>query len=400
MPPEEEKKQMKILMLHGHYSDIGGSEVVINHQITGLRKRGHEVLFFCFGNKDIDEKNLIVIKEPESNLLRYVYQFLMNPKGYAKLKQTIKSFNPDIIHLHNIDKHILTFLLPVRKYKSIRSIHDFGNICPSFWGIYKDDQKICEQGIGFKCIKHRCLNPFLYPFYYYLFKIKHYFQKRMVHGYIAASYLMKKYMEQQGFKNISVAPYFTNSSCESPGSSAGKHVLYVGKLEENKGCESLIKAFRIVVDHIPKAKLTIVGSGTQENKLKSLSRYLNISKDINFVGSVSNNEIAKYYRDSAVVVVPSICMDNSPIVIYEALSFGKPVVATNRGGIPELIKNGHNGFLVHANNPQEMADAIINVISEKNAESYKVIAGNAVASSLRYSLDKYIDNLEATYNKL
>jgi glycosyltransferase involved in cell wall biosynthesis len=389
---------MKILMLHGHYSDIGGAEVFLNNQIIGLRERGHEVLLFCFGNKDIDEKNLIVIKEPKSNLIRYIYQFLINPKGYAKLRKTIKSFKPDVIHLHNIDKHILTFLLPVKNYKTFRTIYDFGIVCPSFWGIHKDDLKVCEQGISIKCIKHGCISPFLYPFYYYLFKIKHYFQKKRINGYTTATELLKNYMQNQGFKNIFVFPYFTTKHSYILENTMGKQILFVGRLEENKGCESLIRAFSIVNKNIPDATLTVVGTGLQESKLKNLSRSLNLAGNINFAGSVPNKEIAKYYLNSSVVVVPSICMDNSPIVIYEALSLGKPVIATNRGGNPELIKDGYNGFVVDANNLDEMAAAIVNLLNDKKL--YDTIADNAIVSSSQFDIGKYIDNLEMIYSKL
>ena len=155
---------MKILMLHDRYSDTGGAEVVINNQITKLKERGHVILLFSFGGKNINEKNLIVMKEPKSDFLKYVCQYLINLKGYVRLKKTIKSFKPDIIHLHNIDKHALTFLLPVKNYKTFRTIYDFGVVCPSFWGVHKDERKVCEQGIGIKCIKHGCITPLLYPF--------------------------------------------------------------------------------------------------------------------------------------------------------------------------------------------------------------------------------------------
>lgn len=391
---------MKILMLHGHYSDTGGAEVVINNQINGLRARGHEVLFFCFGEKNINQRNLVVVREPRSRFLRYVYQFLINPTGYIRIKKTIKSFRPDIIHLHNIDKHALTFLLPLKHYKTIRSIHDFGIVCPAFWGIHKDDRKVCEQGIGFKCIRHGCLNPCLYPLYYYLFKIKHSFQRKRVQGYITATHLMREYMENQEFRNIVVLPYFTDKRSAMAENTGKKEILFVGKLEENKGCESLIKAFGMVLEKIPDARLTLVGSGVQEINLKKLSRSMNISEKINFCGSVPNKNIAKHYIDATVVVVPSLCMDNSPIVIYEALSFGKPVIATDRGGIPELITNGYNGFLVNADHPEAMAEAIVNILGEKNGELYEIMTRHAFDSSLKYSVDKYVDNLESAYRKL
>ena len=92
-------------------------------------------------------------------------------------------------------------------------------------------------------------------------------------------------------------------------------------------------------------------------------------------------------------------MDNSPIVIYEALSFGKPVIATNRGGNPESMKNGYNGFVVDANNSdEEIAAAIINLLNDKKL--YNTMADNAILSSCQFDIDKYIDNLEIIYSKL
>jgi colanic acid/amylovoran biosynthesis glycosyltransferase len=93
-------------------------------------------------------------------------------------------------------------------------------------------------------------------------------------------------------------------------------------------------------------------------------------------------------------------MENSPIVIYEAFSFGRPIIASDRGGNSELIKNGYNGFLVNANNPEEIADAVINILNENHAELYRKIAGNALLSSDLYDADKYIDYLEMAYGKL
>lgn len=395
------KSEMKILMLHSHYSDIGGAEVMVNHQIAKLRERGHEVFYFAFGEKGIDEKNLTVIQEPQSRFLRYFHQFFIHPRGYAKLKEVIKTFNPDIVHLHNIDKHCLTFLLPISHHKTFRTIYDFGIVCPCGWGVHKDDLKVCRQGIGLKCIKHGCIHPLLYPLYRYLFQMKHHIQKRRVHGYATATELLKKYMQQQGFKNISVFPYFPPERITVLTSSVpAKKILFLGLLEKHKGCESLIRAFCIAVGDIPDATLTIVGSGSEQAQLKHLTRSLNVDGKVRFVGNVPHREIKKYYLETSVVVVPSIGMENSPIVAYEALSFGKPVIATHRGGNPELIQNGYNGFLVEANDAKQIADALVKILHDDNRDLYGMLAANAVESSRRYDIDKFVDHLEKAYSEL
>ena len=391
-------KKLKILMLHDDYSEVGGAEVLVNNKIKKLRECGHEVFFFSFGRENIDKKNLVVVKEPKSNILRYIYGVLINLEGYSKLKKVIKDFDPDIIHLHNIDKHILTFLLPIKNRNNFRTIYDFGIVCPSLWGVHKDDLQVCDQGIGLKCIRHKCISPFLYPIYYYLFRVKYYFQKKYVKGYTTTTELLKKYMESRGFKNVYVHPYFAPKKIDSLKKTRGKNILFLGRLEKNKGCEYLIRAFKAIARELPEAKLTILGSGSQEDNLKKISKESNLDRTIRFIKKVPNEKIGKYYLGSSIVVVPSVWMENSPVVIYEALSFGKPVITTDRGGNPELIQDGINGFVVSANNPLEISKAAIKLLSDDKL--YKKMAQNALTSSRKFDIEKYVDNLEKIYHGL
>jgi len=80
------------------------------------------------------------------------------------------------------------------------------------------------------------------------------------------------------------------------------------------------------------------------------------------------------------------------------LSFGKPVITTDRGGNPELIQDGINGFVVSANNPLEISKAAIKLLSDDKL--YKKMAQNALTSSRKFDIEKYVDNLEKIYHGL
>jgi len=265
------------------------------------------------------------------------------------------------------------------------------------WGVRRDDLKICTQQIGLKCVMHGCISAIFYPFRYYLFQIGKYYQQKRIGAYLAATDTLRDFMLAQEFKRIFVSPYFSALQGIPSFDYSEKKILFIGALEEHKGCDLLIRAFNIAANNIPDLRLTIAGGGTQKQKLKDLCRSLNLEDKINFTGIVSRNDINSHYSGAAIVVVPSLAMENSPLVIYEAFSFGKPVIATNRGGNVDLVIDGYNGFLVGPDNPYEMAQAIMNIFNKHNTTLYMSMAKNAFASSKLYSIDKYIDKLEELY---
>jgi glycosyltransferase involved in cell wall biosynthesis len=146
-------------------------------------------------------------------------------------------------------------------------------------------------------------------------------------------------------------------------------ILFVGRLAEKKGLEYLIKAMPDVIRKFRNAKLLVIGKGPTENKLKQLTKKLNLDRKIIFLGKMSNEQLPKYYASSDVFVGPSIITKSGDteglgIVFLEAISSGIPVIGTNVGGIPDIIKNNKTGLLVEQKNSKELSKAIIKMISD------------------------------------
>jgi len=131
-------------------------------------------------------------------------------------------------------------------------------------------------------------------------------------------------------------------------------ILYVGRLERRKNLGSLIEAFKLVTKKI-KCKLIIAGSGDQ-SFLKAIIPH-NIIKRIIFTGFVEDKVLKQLYNACDVFVLPSH-MEGFGLTLLEAMAAAKPVVASNVGGIPELVKNGVNGILVDNNSSKGLADAV------------------------------------------
>jgi glycosyltransferase involved in cell wall biosynthesis len=144
---------------------------------------------------------------------------------------------------------------------------------------------------------------------------------------------------------------------------SGKIILYIGKLNEKKGVTYLLRAFHAIARERADGTLVIVGSGLLEQSLKRETRRLELESRVTFAGQQGKDAVRKYLQAADLVVVPSIIdasgeTEGLPVVLLEALAAGKPVVATRVAGAPDVIVDGHNGFLAEPKNPEDLADKI------------------------------------------
>ena len=140
-------------------------------------------------------------------------------------------------------------------------------------------------------------------------------------------------------------------------------ILAIGRLIEDKGFHNLIEAMSYVVKEIPDVTLTIVGDGPFREELIRLSKDLSLQDKIAFKGGKPHSEIPRYIQESDLFVLPSMS-EGLPLVILEAMACGKAVVATDVGGIPDVIINGETGVLVKKNNPRDLSEAIVCLLSD------------------------------------
>jgi len=141
-------------------------------------------------------------------------------------------------------------------------------------------------------------------------------------------------------------------------------LLFVGRLTFYKGVEYVLQALSIIKKKINNVRLIIVGKGYLEKQLKALCASLGIEKSVIFAGRVSDNMLPKYYAAADVFVLPSTSIaEGFGIVLLEAMASGKPVVASNVGGIPEVIIDGSSGILVPPRETKDLAESVIHLLS-------------------------------------
>lgn len=150
-----------------------------------------------------------------------------------------------------------------------------------------------------------------------------------------------------------------------------KVILCVGRLIDLKGVDYLINAFATLSNKMDNAVLIIVGDGPEKINLERLTKELNIEDKVIFTGNIENDLVGGYYLVSDVFALPSITTyyaDACPLVVNEAMYFGKPVITSDAVGTTFMIKNGENGYVVPEKNSNALCEAIYKVINNPNLE--------------------------------
>lgn len=147
-------------------------------------------------------------------------------------------------------------------------------------------------------------------------------------------------------------------------------LLTVTRLVERKGIKYLVQAMPRILRTMPKAMLVIAGDGPERCDLEGEVRRLKLNGNVVFFGKVSEDRLIRLYRTSDVFVLPAIVdsdgnTEGLGVVLLEAMSMQKPVVASRVGGIPEVVIHGQTGMLVEPGNPEELANAVTYLLRNK-----------------------------------
>lgn len=171
-------------------------------------------------------------------------------------------------------------------------------------------------------------------------------------------------------------------------------LLFVAGLHPRKGLPDLIHAFDVVSAVFPLAKLNIVGDGPYADQYKSLAASLSCAKAIVFHGGIDDPR--PYFSASDIFILPSLA-EPAGLVLSEACEAGCAIVATNVGGIPEMLDGGKAGILTPANDPLSMARALMDLLGDEDALKRAKVSARANVG--RLSLDRVVKETLEVYRE-
>ena len=292
---------------------------------------------------------------------RVVYSF----HAKRNLERLIRKTRPDIAHLHMIDHQISPSILPVLKRAGIpvvQTLHTYKAICPNYRFFVMHEKRICEKclhGAYYHPVIERChqrsaLSGGLLAVEAYVHALLRTY-RRCIDLFIAPSAFMGRKMVEGGYppERIRHLPYTIRLEDYPVRYGSDGYFVFYGRLSEEKGVATLLRAMR----GIGRSRLKIIGDGPERAALQKLAEDLKLT-NVEFTGSLKGRALQQGVLGAQFVVVPSEWYENSPLVIYEAFTMGKPVIGSRIGGIPELVGEGQDGLLFNPGDATELHECI------------------------------------------
>ena len=212
---------------------------------------------------------------------------------------------------------------------------------------------------------------------------------------VVPSGFLREVFAKRGVETVEV-PNIVDLAAFHPAESlpAEPHILVTRNLEPIYDIATAIRAFALVLERAPKARMTIAGSGPQRAELERLAAELGVSERVRFTGRLDNRELPALYRTASVALNPSLA-DNMPISLLEAMASGVPIVSTNAGGIPHLVEDGETAMLVAPGDAAAMARAALRLLDDAGLRGRLTAA--AVEASRSHGWQSVRGDLYAAY---
>lgn len=171
----------------------------------------------------------------------------------------------------------------------------------------------------------------------------------------------------------------------------------LGRLTKEKGHRTLLEAFVEVRRRIPGVRLVLLGSGEEERALRGLAQRLGIGDEIQWISTCPRDRIPAFLKCLDVFVLPSL-RENQPLALLEAMAAGIPVVATDVGGVGEVIGHGKEGLLVSPGDRNALAEAVVRVLQSEESSLWAERAVHRVLD--RFSLGRFAQEMGRVYSDL
>ncbi len=330
-----------------------------------LRARGHDARIFASTARPVDDANFADHTCFGSvGVLRRAVRFA-NPSAVLRLRRTLESFRPDIVHLRMYLTQLSPLVLPVlRSVPTLLHLVNYDQICPTNTKVLPDGSP-CRHRMGMVCHRTGCRSLSAAVYSNALLRVSGRLRDGAADMVIANSDWVRTQLRAEG---VPVDAFVWNGVARVPARpplTGPPLVAYAGRLDAKKGVDVLIRAMAGVVGTHPGARLRIAGHGQERAGLERLVSDLGLTGRVEFLGYVPRAHLEQAFGDAWVQAVPSIWAEPFGLVAAEAMMRGTAVVVTDRGGLAEMVVEGETGFRVPANDDAALAEAITRVLADR-----------------------------------
>ncbi len=401
-----------------------GSEIYTYNLSLCLAKNHHVSVFYRISNPKQKEyeitKNdyngLVVYKI--NNTLKHYYsleKLYNNREIENKFFEVLEEVKPDIVHIHHLLFLSLGIIHEIKKKNIpiVFTLHDYWLVCPK-GQLLKSNLHLCKNSTQIGCsfclarfLKFKNLLKELFKFLARGMSLRTYSAQlkciyKDVDLFISPSrFLLNKFINSgMPLEKIMYSDYGINFDLFKDTEKIKSDKIrfdFIGTLIPSKGAHILIKAFNKIKSG--RATLKIYGKHFTANKIfgyyyriRRMARY---NKNIKFMGMFDNKDVANIFKEIDVLIFSSVWEENSPLVIHEAIISNTFIIASDLGGVGELVKHGQNGFLFKAGDVRDLQEKMEHII--ENPRSIESLKNNMPKIK---SIKDNAEELERIYNSL
>ena len=346
---------MKVLFANKFFFRNGGSEVVLFQERDYLLEEGHEAVDFSMQDErnfeSVYGESFVSRQDYRSGgklgQLRSMLTFVHSREAVRKIGTLIDRTRPDLVHCHNIYHQLTPSIIGAAKHRGVPvvlTLHDYKPVCPAYNRLrHGEPCSLCLGGDFRQVLSNRCADGSRAKsllLYAEAVVQRHLGNYEMVDTFIAPSRFMAESIAHRIPQERVRLLYngVDTNNVRGSGVDAG-YALYLGRLSKEKGVATLLESHAATGGRWP---LVVAGTGPLESALKAQYGLAT------FLGHVTGDRLKEVIDGAAVVVVPSEWYENCPMSVLEAMAYGKPVVGSRMGGIPELVVDGVTGLLFEA----------------------------------------------------
>lgn len=362
---------MRIALAHKFYRLTGGADVFYRETERVLRERGHHTLMIATGAPEdaAVADNLLLLDAPaydSSSMLEKIRSLPASIYDTAKkkrIKAALNAFRPDIVHVFAMNVHLSPAIVIAADELGIPIIgtfNDYKHICPNYKLFHHN--RICYDCKGerfYEAVRNNCCKQSVSlslasMMEAYVHKWMHIYE-RFSHFTFSSDFLAGITQEFWRGRNISWSKLLNpfDSRAFAASEEYKPYGLYFGRLIDEKGVDRLVEA-AASVDGFP---IKIIGDGPDLAALEALAARKGLS-NVDFLGPLWGDALNSILSTARFVVVPSIWHENFPYVINQSFAYARPVIGSDRGGIPELVRHRERGIVIEPDQPQELAAAV------------------------------------------
>lgn len=392
----QNREKLRILLLNDYGTLAGGAEVQVVTLRDQLRARGHEVaLFSSSARVGPGANHADHTCAGTSRAWRTPLQ-VANPHAWMRLREVMASFQPDVVHVSIMLTQLSPLVLPLlRAVPSVYYAVWYRSVCPTGTKMLPDGTS-CMEGWGRAC--RGCLSRSAWPLM--MAQMSLWDRWRSAFDVVVAnSEETLRHLRAGGIEVDAVIGHGVPEGTHLAEPAERPTVVFAGRLVPEKGFDVLLRAFARVAEQLPDAQLLVAGDGPEREDIERLVRTLGLGDHVVMLGHLPVHEVGRRLVGAWVQAVPSRWQEPFGMVAAEAMMRGTAVVATESGGLRDLVSPGETGLLVAPEDVEGWTAALTTLLSDRALAERMGRRGREVALA-RHTASAQADRFLDLYGRL